>query len=168
MMAMNDPTRRAMKEAIRKTLLKFDSLSKALVNKDYKNSEPLVFQLKEQLRELERQKSKLQDEFNRLEEDCRKLILENPEGNKKRIKKLYQKLDQKVSQNTKCISMMKQIQEKLSQLKNNPLKGNVSIADLKKQYQTTFEIIQDFRQSLPDVYQEVEKETGIYFFMPPK
>ncbi|MHA1683554.1 MAG: hypothetical protein ACTSUE_21630 [Promethearchaeota archaeon] len=169
MICSDDPGRQAMKMAIKKTLLQFDVLSQQINNLKSRNKgtpNHLVNQLSEELGRLNEQKRMLEEEFDKLEEACRRMILEDAERNAKKIKKLYQKLKTQVEQNQKYIRMMQQIQSKLSVLNGNG--GSADSEQIRIQYKTTFEIIQDFRQNLPEVYSEVEQETGIFFFSTPR
>lgn len=160
-----DPARFHMKQAIKTTLVQFDALSKQVQAGDSgdKSSPREKENLYHELSMLQKQQDKLMEEFENFEKTARKMIEENPEKNKKKIKKMFDQLQDKITENNKYVKMIEQIQAKLTRMSSG-----TSDEDLKDQYKTTYEIIQDFHNNLPDLYAEVEQETGIYFFTTPK
>ncbi|MFX0103544.1 MAG: hypothetical protein ACFFCS_28540 [Candidatus Hodarchaeota archaeon] len=160
-----DPARVHMKAAIRTTLIQFDALSKQIQEgKSASSGNPREKDsLYHELSMLQKQQDKLMEDFENFENVARKMIEENPEKNKKKIKKMFDQLQEKITENNKYVKMIEGIQEKL-----NRMSSGTTDADLKEQYKTSYEIIQDFHKNLPDLYAEVEQETGIYFFTTPK
>ncbi|MBD3185843.1 hypothetical protein GF325_03355, partial [Candidatus Bathyarchaeota archaeon] len=132
-----DPGRVAMKEAIKKTLLQFDVLSKQLevLKKDAGNGveNPLVKQLESELSKIKEGQQQLKEEFDKMEENCRRMILDDPDNNVKKIRKLYAKLEEKVKENMKYVNMADKIKSRLSLLRG---KSGTTSQAIKEQYKT--------------------------------
>nr|MDO8117007.1 hypothetical protein [Candidatus Sigynarchaeota archaeon] len=162
-----------IKEVVKRTLVQFDLLCKQLENAKRaatpgKNTSGEIQKLRAELAKHQAEQQKLRAEFDRWEAQCRELIQQNAEKNKKKIKKIYDKLAEEVEVTTEVERKAKEIEARLQSILQAEFGDVPDIEQLKKQYATTFEIIQGFRQTIPEIYNQAEQETGIYFFTMPK
>ncbi|NMC05457.1 MAG: hypothetical protein GYA24_09605 [Candidatus Lokiarchaeota archaeon] len=162
-----------IKEVVKRTLVQFDQLCKQLETAKRaatpgKNSAAEIQKLRAELAKHQAEQQKMKADFERWENECRDLIQKNADKNKKKIKKLYSKLAEDVEITTEIERKAREIEARLQSVMQAEFGEVPAIDQLKKQYATTFEIIQGFRQTIPDVYNAAEQETGIYFFTMPK
>jgi predicted RNase H-like nuclease (RuvC/YqgF family) len=162
-----------IKEVVKRTLVQFDWLCKELekvkrATAPGKSTSSEIQKLRAELAKHQAEQQKLRADFERWENECRELIQKNADKNKKKIKKIYSKLAEDVEVTTEVERKAKETEARLQAVMQAEFGEAPAIDQLKKQYATTFEIIQGFRQTIPDVYNEAEQETGIYFFTMPK
>ncbi|MEX2681899.1 MAG: hypothetical protein Q6373_009870 [Candidatus Sigynarchaeota archaeon] len=162
-----------IKEVVKRTLVQFDILCKQLENAKRaaapaKNTSAEIQKLRAELAKHQAEQQKLRADFERWEAQCRELIQQNADKNKKKLKKLYNKLAEDVEVTTEIERKAKEVEARLQSILQAEFGDVPAIDQLKKQYATTFEIIQGFRQTIPDIYNQAEQETGIYFFTMPK
>jgi chromosome segregation ATPase len=163
-----------IKEDIKKTLQQFDVLSRQL---DYtqaqgthdSHSEPTleVARLNQELTACYEQQKIVLADFQRIENEARHLIDENAEKHQKKIRKLYEKLGEHIMLKNDLAKKIDSIEAKMVAIAGPTSTRVMPVEDIKAQYSTTYEILNNFRQNVPDVYSEAEKETGIFFFTAP-
>lgn len=161
-----------MKDAIKRTLIEFDVLSRKL--KVIKSSEEVFssphkkkVELEKELNKCKEKQQKVVQNFNEIENICENLINENAKKHKRKINKLYGKLNKFVEENKTLQENIDSIQEKIKVLQTSGTMDQNAIRNLEEEYNTSFEIIQGFWHEIPEVYREAENETGIYFFTSP-
>jgi molecular chaperone GrpE (heat shock protein) len=162
-----------IKDVVKRTLVQFDLLCKELENAKRAaapghTSSAEIQKLRAELAKHQAEQQKLRADFERWENECRELIQKNADKNKKKIKKIYSKLADDVEVTTEVERKAKEVETRLQSVLQAEFGEAPSIEVLKKQYTTTFEIIQGFRQTIPEVYNQAEQETGIFFFTMPK
>nr|MDO8109821.1 hypothetical protein [Candidatus Sigynarchaeota archaeon] len=159
-------------DVVKKTLVQFD-----LLCKDLERAKKLaaggiskgeISKLQAELAKCQSERQKREGEFGKWENACRDLIQKNADKNKKKIQKIYSKLQEEVAATAEVDKKAQEVQVKLNELTKFAEGSMPSLEALKKQYTTTFEIIQGFRQTIPEIYNRAERETGIYFFTMPK
>ncbi|HME52503.1 MAG TPA: hypothetical protein VKM55_09820 [Candidatus Lokiarchaeia archaeon] len=158
-------------QVIKHTLVQFDVLCKELEHAKKgtsSNSLADIEIMKAQWNGYLAEQHKLKADFETCQSECQALSQGDASKNIKKIRKLYQKLQDDVAHVTDIQKKAQELEETISTLEQQARGELPSIDDLKKQYNTTFEIVQGFRQSVPDVYGEAERQTGIYFFTAPK
>ncbi len=162
-----------IKDVVKRTLVQFDWLCKELEKSKQttapgRNTTSEIQKLRAELAKHQAEQQKLRADFERWENECRDLIQKNADKNKKKIKKIYSKLAEDVEVTTEVERKAKDTEARLQAIMQAEFGEAPAVDQLKKQYATTFEIIQGFRQTIPEVYDEAERETGIYFFTMPK
>lgn len=170
-MSQLDVQQEQILQVIKHTLIQFDMLCKELENaKNGTSSNSLadIERMKTQWSGYLTEQQKLKADFESCQSECQALAQGNTSKNMKKIRKLYQKLQDDVAHVTDIQKKAQELEENIASLEQQSVDAVPSLDALKKQYTTTFEIVQSFRQSVPDVYDEAEKETGIYFFTAPK
>ncbi|MBN2151128.1 MAG: hypothetical protein JW839_06785 [Candidatus Lokiarchaeota archaeon] len=158
---------------VKRTLVQFDLLCKQLENAKRaatpgRNTSAEIQKLRSELAKHQAEQQKLRADFERWEAQCRELIQKNADKNKKKIRKIYDKLAEDVEITTEVERKAKEVEARLQSIMQAEFGDVPAVDQLKKQYATTFEIIQGFRQTIPDIYNQAEQETGIYFFTMPK
>jgi chromosome segregation ATPase len=160
-------------EVVKRTLITFDSLCKELESAKKlaasgNKSSSEIGKLRAELAKCQAEQQKLRVDFEKWESECRDLIAKNADKHKKKIKKIYSKLEDDVQLTTEVEKKAKEAEDRLRATLQASMGDGPDVETLKKQYTTTFEIIQGFRQSMPDIYNAAEQETGIFFFTMPK
>jgi len=158
-------------QVMKHTLVQFDLLCKELETAKKgtpTNSVAEIERMKKQWSSYLAEQQKLKTDFDSCQSECESLAQSDANKNMKKIRKLYQKLQDDVAHVTEIQKKTQELEQNIASLEKQSHGEVPSLDDLKKQYSTTFEIIQGFRQSVPDLYNEAERQTGIYFFTLPK
>ncbi|HME53192.1 MAG TPA: hypothetical protein VKM55_13300 [Candidatus Lokiarchaeia archaeon] len=156
---------------IEHTLVQFDLLCKELENAKKEtpsNSLEEIDRMKKQWSDYLAEQQKLKTDFEACQAECQALSQGDATKNMKKVRKLYQKLQDDIAHVTEIQRKAQELEENISSIENQSRENLPSLDGLKKQYTTTYEILQGFRQSVPEIYSEAEKQTGIYFFTAPK
>ncbi len=162
-----------IKSVVKRTLVQFDMLCKDLEKAKRaatpgRSTASEIQKLRAELARHQAEQQKLKADFEHWEAQCRDLIQQNADKNQKKIKKIYSKLAEDVEVTTEVERKAKEVETRLQSIMQAEFGDVPAVDQLKKQYATTFEIIQGFRQTIPDIYNQAEQETGIYFFTMPK
>jgi chromosome segregation ATPase len=169
-MSQLDTQQEQVLKVVKLTLVQFDLLCKELENAKKgtpSNSLAEIEKMKIQWANYLAEQQKIKEDFNSCQSECQSLAQSDTNKNMKKIRKLYQKLQDDVAHVTEIQKRAQELEQNIAVLEQQSRGDLPSLDDLKKQYTTTFEIIQGFKQSVPDVYNEAERQTGIYFFTLP-
>lgn len=104
----------------------------------------------------------LKADFEACQIECNALA-GNFAKNEKKLKKLHDHVQEDIDRITSIQDKIHALEEKIASIERW-LHGGKSLDDIKQQYETTFEIIKNFRQTIPALYADAERETGIHFF----
>lgn len=155
---------------IKVTLVQFDALCNELERAKKEasmNYLAIVEHMKAQLNGCLAEKHELKADFETCQASCRDLIAGNVKKNARKLDKLYQKIQDDVDRITAVQEKARELEANIAAIEQQLSNPAPSIDELKRQYNTAFEIIKGFRDSVPAMYHEAERQTGVHFFTLP-
>lgn len=87
-------------------------------------------------------------------------LLNETQPSMKKLERQAEKLNHLVAERSSCQARIAELQQ---------LEGSLSrVDDLKDAYKVILANLQEYRTAMPDIYEESERETGVFFFTSPK
>lgn len=161
------PTPEAIKESIRQYLMQVDGFSKAIEDIRKKCFIPRaeLEKLPKRVKEARQVQEKIFDELQGLEYQLESAInKQNP--SMKKLDKIHDKIQEKRQQLLDAEDRLNKLEGNLEIHESCQNDGDEIEESLREDYQAVVQKLLNARKMFPDLYKEVEDETGIHFFTP--
>ena len=166
-MAMTYQNLNGIKKSIKDQLLKFDGLSRKI--EDYKKAmtiDPNIKgELEQKLHQLDKRQEKVHKNLNN-EEYKYNNLLNDRNSSLKKLEKQMAKVSEIKTQFKVIENEVLDIKRQLGTINNlDAMKAKQK--EIKGDYKMVVKNLMNMQQKFPDVYKEIEKETGVYFLTAP-
>lgn len=163
-----------MRDAMRRTLIEWDAISKKIA----------AVQKSRDTQPAENRKQRVTLEIHYLHKQYKKIVKEAEDANEaytimtsqgqkdmKKLEKAFNRLEHAIAQKEAMEKNLLDLEEELGraeeEISGTMAQGTDDIESLKEDFKTLVSVLQSYHAQHPEVYAEVERETGIFFFTVP-